>query len=411
MQHRRFERKSGTATAERKLTLIGETKIVDSAEGIVEAITAVTGNVDHGGDLIEPGAFVLDRGLPKMVWSHDWATIIGKTLEAKEYMPGDPALPSDLRNAGFGAFWSQMQLNLDLQEAKDALSAIDFDPTLQWSIGYEALDFVLATEEDEPNLRRRLKSVFVFENSPVAWGMNGLTRTLGVKSLRHLAAHPDEMSDEGKRAFIAVIGDLAKALDVKIGDEPAPETKPAGDDGEKFWPPLDGSLEARREAIGEAAREKFGYDPENSVYVWVEATFEDYAIVCVYGDGDETYYQVDYTIADDGTATLGDPVEVEVVQTITPKSARIDVRVKGSDDDPLIGVETEIAHLAALDAEKRGDRDRLAKVHAAVGSLLESESDDPELPPEGDKLVQLTDADLWAYQKVRGVGERVDVDA
>jgi hypothetical protein len=75
---------------------------------------------------------------PKTVWSHDWATPIGRTLEGRELMPGDDLLPADLKAAGLGGLWIRGQFNLDKQVARDALADVVFYGSEgSWSIGYD----------------------------------------------------------------------------------------------------------------------------------------------------------------------------------------------------------------------------------------------------------------------------------
>ena len=69
--------------------------VVEDEPGTVVALVAVTGNTDDGGDIIAPGAFNFKRA-PKVVWSHDLKTLVGKVLSYEELAPGDPRLPADL---------------------------------------------------------------------------------------------------------------------------------------------------------------------------------------------------------------------------------------------------------------------------------------------------------------------------
>src|SRR5512139_3378237 len=73
-------------------------KALDQAQGIFEALVAVFGNVDRGGDMIEPGAFADSMaawqasGNPiPVIFSHEWDNLdahIGSVLEAKEIPEG-----------------------------------------------------------------------------------------------------------------------------------------------------------------------------------------------------------------------------------------------------------------------------------------------------------------------------------
>lgn len=71
------------------------------------------------------------------------------------------------------------------------------------------------------------------------------------------------------------------------------------------------SLEEIRERLNEAVRQRFGY--------WICETFPDYVIA--QSEAGELY-QISYTLADDGTVTLGDAQQVETAYVPVQESAR-----------------------------------------------------------------------------------------
>lgn len=141
--------------------------------GTFEAIVAVFGNVDDSGDRIERGAFTdsLAKGLPPVVWSHEWGTPpIGTTLEARET---DEGLYVKAR-----LFVADDEDAPMARAAYTAMKALDGrgQPTLrEFSFGYAVRD-----SEDVDGIRR-LKALDVFEVGPTLKGMNPATRLLGVK--------------------------------------------------------------------------------------------------------------------------------------------------------------------------------------------------------------------------------------
>jgi hypothetical protein len=77
------------------------------------------------------------------------------------------------------------------------------------------------------------------------------------------------------------------------------------------------SDEDRRAAVRSALSEKFGGDDK---YVWVESMdSKDNSVVWeVEGDGDAGLFQASFTMGEDGSITLGDPVKVRRVTTFEP---------------------------------------------------------------------------------------------
>lgn len=157
-------------------------KAIDEEQGIVEAFVAGIGNKDSVNDIIVDGAFVdsLKARLPKGVWSHDWDRPVSKTLDIYEVPAGDPRLPIKMQTAGIGGLYVKTQFNLETQDGRDALSWVKFfGDESEWSIGYK----VKESEYDKKNKAMLLKKIDLFEYSPVLFGANPLTSTVGVKVL------------------------------------------------------------------------------------------------------------------------------------------------------------------------------------------------------------------------------------
>lgn len=114
-------------------------------EGIVTAIIAVTGVKDDVDDVIVPGsaARTLATRKPKVCLGHDWNRPIGKTLDIKELMPGDPGLPKATPDGRpwpreAGAIVARALYNLATRDGRDAYEQAKFygpEETYQ-SIGY-----------------------------------------------------------------------------------------------------------------------------------------------------------------------------------------------------------------------------------------------------------------------------------
>ena len=144
-----------------------------SDEGDFEGYASTAGNVDRGGDIVEPGAFraSLDRyaskgKMPKMLWQHDPGKVVG-VWEAM--MEDDKGLYVK------GRVLKELQLGKELYTLMKA-GAID-----SMSIGYRTID---AEFEGPGGQVRRLKELELFEVSLVTFPMNEEAMITHVKHLQ-----------------------------------------------------------------------------------------------------------------------------------------------------------------------------------------------------------------------------------
>jgi hypothetical protein len=90
----------------------------------------------------------------------------------------------------------------------------------------------------------------------------------------------------------------------------------------KSWRPgtkaVAGSFEQNQQAVSDALSALYTGD---SVWAYPVATFPDSVVFTVSGDSDAGKWQASYVINDDGTATLGTPERVALVEQITPVKA------------------------------------------------------------------------------------------
>lgn len=157
-------------------------KSIDEETGIVEAFVSGIGNKDSVNDIIVPGAFDewLKDHTPKGVWSHDWSRPVSKTLEIYEVPAGDERLPQKMLDADIGGLYVKTQFNLNTQDGRDAFEWVKFfGEESEWSIGYKIPKG--GAEFDKKQQATLLKNVHLFEYSPVLFGANPLTSTVGVK--------------------------------------------------------------------------------------------------------------------------------------------------------------------------------------------------------------------------------------
>lgn len=175
---------------------LAEFKVINSADepGTFEALVAVFGNVDHGGDRIKRGAFkrtLEERGLPPIVWSHNWETPpIGTTLEAVEN--NDGLRIKGRLFVGEGEDAPVARAVYTAMKAKDGQGR----PTLrEFSFGYQAMKSTLVEEDGEQV--RELEDIELFEAGPTLVGMNDSTRHLGIKTFAHLLS--DELGQQASQ--------------------------------------------------------------------------------------------------------------------------------------------------------------------------------------------------------------------
>jgi HK97 family phage prohead protease len=174
-------------------------KTVDAEAGIIEAVVSVFNNVDSVSERVLPGFFAksLANKLPKGVWMHDWTKPVGKTLEAKELLPGDPLLPPELKE--LGGLYIKGQFNLDTTDGREAFSNVKGGYVDEFSIGYR----VTKDAYDQSTKVRDLIEGELFEWSPVLVGANRATTLLSAKG--DLAGiQPEDLLE----ATITAIGSL-----------------------------------------------------------------------------------------------------------------------------------------------------------------------------------------------------------
>lgn len=161
----------------------------DATKGIVEAIVSVTGVTDYHGDVIVEGAFkktISERGRKCKVLNHhnSWSVfdVIGVCIEMREV--GRDELPELLLLQypdATGGLLTVTQYLLNTPEGAGAFARIDAGAIDEYSIGFQCMQYEWKKMEDGSTVRL-IKEVKMFEYSPVIWGANPATATVGVKS-------------------------------------------------------------------------------------------------------------------------------------------------------------------------------------------------------------------------------------
>jgi HK97 family phage prohead protease len=149
---------------------------------MVIGFPSVLGNVDDGGDVIEPGAYLKtigERGERlRWLWQHDkTAPPIARVVEIGEV--GRAALPAALL-ARFPEATGALRVKreyLDTPRGNEVFEAIRSGALTEMSIGYDAIKAESPPESIVAGrrVRRVLKEIRLWEMSDVNWGMNAAT--------------------------------------------------------------------------------------------------------------------------------------------------------------------------------------------------------------------------------------------
>lgn len=149
-------------------------KALDQVQGIFEAVVAVFGNVDRGGDKIIAGAFTKtladwqQKGRPiPVIYSHEWDNLdalIGQVIEAKETSEG---------------LYIKAQLAMDEPFAARVYKKMANGTLAEFSFAYDVADEVLTRANGD--CVNELRQLDLLEVGPCLVGMNPDTRLVGVK--------------------------------------------------------------------------------------------------------------------------------------------------------------------------------------------------------------------------------------
>ena len=251
-----------------------ETKILDVDEGVVQMVVSATNIKDYVDDIIEPGAYAetLTTRNPKGVYQHDMTRPVAKTMHAEELMPGDPRLPAKLLSVNAGGLMITAQFNLNTQRGKEAFEDIKFyGDEQEYSIGF--IVPAGASRMDSKTGTRYINKIDLFEWSPVTFGAAPGTGTTYVKNY-----HDSE-------------------------DQP-----------------LIGSYEELSYRLREALMPMFTSNNDTMTEVEILGTFPDKVTIEVTKELECIYYEIPYSVLDNGSIKFGTMVEVMLGSVVIAKS-------------------------------------------------------------------------------------------
>ena len=170
----------------------------DGDEGIFEGHFSIFGNVDEGGDIVEPGAFektIAENGhRVKTFFAHDWMKLIaGPLIQLLEDRKG---------------LFAKGKLILESLWGKEAWVLMKAGALTEGSFGYRVIEDEVTALENGGSVRR-LKELKLLEISPVPLGMNPQTSVAAVKQLLQQGLPLDQLQQTG----LDPLDLLAKNLD------------------------------------------------------------------------------------------------------------------------------------------------------------------------------------------------------
>jgi HK97 family phage prohead protease len=199
-------------------------KQIDEDKGIVEAVVAVMGNIDYGGDIIHPGAFkktIAENGKKVRVLdnhnAHSIMNVVGIPEDIREI--GRDELPSVLLKEypdATGGLYTKTQYLLDTPEGAGAFARIKAGAVDEYSIGYDAIKVDFDQRKDgEDGTIRNIREIKLWEYSPVIFAMNPATATLAAKSA--VAITPEGIIEIDENISLADWKRIYKAFEKQFG--------------------------------------------------------------------------------------------------------------------------------------------------------------------------------------------------
>lgn len=160
----------------------------DAAAMTFTGYGAVFGNVDAGGDLIEPGAFaafLADVKAGRQPWPAMMSQHGGMGFTAEDLTP--IGVWTDFAEDGHGLKVAGQFADTPRGREMYTLMKMTPRPAIDGlSIGYIVKEAIPRSTPDEP--RRRIKRIDLVEVSPVTRPMNGKARVTGIKSIDDLVS-------------------------------------------------------------------------------------------------------------------------------------------------------------------------------------------------------------------------------
>jgi HK97 family phage prohead protease len=224
---------SKTIKRETKVTAFIPTSI-DEDQGLVDHIVTVFGIVDEGNDVSHPGAFsktIAERaGRIRVLDMHNQGSIFSAIGVPKRlWEVGRSGLPQKVQAEwpeATGGLMATTQFLMDTPEGKGAFSRIKAGAINEFSYTYDCLDseYGKAKNHDGKMVTvRNLKTVRLWEYSPVVWGMNQATGVVDAKKLGGSEGKPYIKVKEGDEWVVYKEDADKKPVGDPLGKHPTEE--------------------------------------------------------------------------------------------------------------------------------------------------------------------------------------------
>ncbi len=294
-----------------------ELKVIED-QGIVEHLISVFGVEDMGGDIVHPGAFtktISERaGMIRVLDAHSARSaldVVGIPILLEEI--GRASLPStvlDKYPEATGGLKATTQFLMNTREGKGIFDRIKAGAISEFSFAYDTLDSD-PTEREDGSKIRNLRTLRLWEYSPVVFGMNPATAVIDAKSddavaaVFNISVRSPETFKEGELTSMAV-GDGITRFSGLLKEGDIEEVQSYSFDKGKW------TVVLAREWVKDAGRRTLSlskqvrkverafdktYNPDWSWDYWVKEVFETHLIA--EATQTDELFKVEYTLTED----------------------------------------------------------------------------------------------------------------
>lgn len=310
---------------------------IEEDQGVVEHLISVFGVLDLGRDVCHPGSFTKTlserANRIRVLDCHKRGSVlnvIGVPLEITEISRDElpPAVLEEYPEAS-GGVKARTQYLLDTPEGLGVFKRLKAGAVDEFSFAYDTLDADYTKGEDGKDVRN-LRTIRLWEYSPVIFGMNPATAVLGVKeidsepeeekpapdvtenTIRIRLRNPNKFQEGsfrtiqiGKKSdgIKAVIGRLIGKTSTTVQSYIFDKTKWTAKKAQKWVKDHGGTKALSYTRVIDQIRTAFhsAYNPPEGPYsYWIKETFDEYIVVEAPDVSPSTYFRVDYTLDDDG---------------------------------------------------------------------------------------------------------------